>query len=101
MVENSSPELQSRNRGDVLGHTYKLPSTDAFFPKPRQFMISKNKDRNHLAGYATDKKMVPGPTQYNVGLNLLFKKNLSIYKKQRYYNIISHQCFLGLRSVTI
>jgi len=26
---------------------------------------------------------MPGPTQYNTGLSLLFKKNLSIYKRER------------------
>ena len=26
---------------------------------------------------------MPGPTQYEVGLNIMLKKNLSIYKKDR------------------
>lgn len=30
-----------------------------------------------------EKKGIPGPTQYDVGLNLLMKKNVSIYKKER------------------
>jgi hypothetical protein len=30
-----------------------------------------------------EKKDWPGPTQYNVGLSLLLKKNVSIYKRER------------------
>lgn len=46
-------------------------------------MISKSKDRDYLADFMKGKKDMPGPTQYNVGLSMVLKKNIAIYKKER------------------
>lgn len=75
--------MRERKEGEVLGPYYKMPDTRAYLTKPREFMISKSKDRDYLAEIIKERKGAPGPTQYNVGLNLLSKKNVSIYKMER------------------
>jgi hypothetical protein len=84
MIESRCPELRPRKEGEILGPSYKMPDTRAYIPKPREFMISKSKDRDFLSAVTKDTKGSPGPTTYNVGLNLLMKKNVAIYKKERY-----------------
>ena len=83
MVEARCPELRPLKEGEVLGNYYKLPDQRAYLSKPYTFKISASKDRDYLANVLKEKKLMPGPTQYNTGLNLLFKKNLSIYKRDR------------------
>ena len=46
-------------------------------------MISKSHGRDHLTDLLKQKKSIPGPTAYNTTLNLLMKKNMFIYKKDR------------------
>jgi hypothetical protein len=82
VVEARCPELRTRNEGDVLGN-YKLPDTQAYLYKPHPFMISKTKDRDLLEKFLKDKKHQPGPTSYNLPLNTLGKKNISIYKTDK------------------
>ena len=82
VVEARCPELRTLNEGDVLGN-YKLPDTQAYLYKPHPFMISKSKDRDLLEKFLKDKKHQPGPTSYNLPLNTLGKKNISIYKTDK------------------
>ena len=62
MIENKCPEIRVRNESDVLGPAYRMPDTRAYLTKPREFMISKSKDRDYLAGYMKEKKQMPSPT---------------------------------------
>jgi hypothetical protein len=82
VVEARCPELRTLNEGDVLGN-YKIPDTQAYLYKPHPFMISKSKDRDLLEMFLKNKKHQPGPTSYNLPLNTLGKKNISIYKTDK------------------
>jgi hypothetical protein len=82
MIENKCPDLRSRNSGSVLGF-YKVPDTHAYLDKPHPFTISKSKDRAYLDKMINEKKKIPGPASYNLPLNLMGKKKVSIYKVDR------------------
>ena len=75
--------MKPLEEGQVLGNYYKLPDQKALLIKSKQFMISKSKNRDCLAELMKSRKDMPGPTQYNVGLSMVMKKNIGIYKKER------------------
>jgi hypothetical protein len=46
-------------------------------------MISKNNDRDYLEKSLKNKKNSPGPTSYNIPINQMGKRNISIYKTDK------------------
>ena len=82
IVEARAPELRSRNEFDVLGN-YKIPDTQALLYKPHTFAISKNNDRDYLEKSLKSKKNSPGPGFYNIAINQMGKRSISIYKTDK------------------
>ena len=60
------------------------------FRSPHPFMISKSKDRDYLDIALKHKKNSPGPASYNIPINYMGKKTISIYKtdKKSYFDEI-------------
>ena len=61
-----------------------MPDNRAYLEKPQSFMISKTKDMDFISQEVKKKGYIPASNQYETQVNLLMKKNISIYKKQRY-----------------
>jgi hypothetical protein len=73
----------SRNN-DMFGiDGYYVPDNKAYIEKPHAFMISKTQNQDFMSKVLKLKANMPAPTDYETQVNLLMKKNLSIYKKQR------------------
>lgn len=60
-----------------------MPNNDAYLEKPRTFMITKSHKNDYLHALMKEKANVPSPDKYTHPPTLLFKKNISIYKKDR------------------
>lgn len=82
MVENKCPDLKSRNSGSILG-SFKVPDNHAYLEKPHPFTISKSKDRDFLDKMMKEKKTMPGPASYNLPIDLMGKKKVTILKVDR------------------
>ena len=82
VVEARCPDLRARKEGDVLGN-YKIPDTHAYFYKPHPYSISKSKDRDYLDKVLKDKKHMPGPASYNIPIDNMGKKTITIYKHDK------------------
>ena len=47
-------------------------------------MISKSKGKDFITTVQKERGPLPASTQYETQVNMLWKKNISIYKKKRY-----------------
>ena len=56
MVEARCPQVREWKEGEVLGPNYRMPDTRAYLEKPKEFMISKSKDRDYLSDFMKEKK---------------------------------------------
>ena len=76
--------------------SYKVADTQALLYKPHPFTISKSKDRDYLDKSLKGIKNSPGPTSYNIPINYMGKKSISIYKtdKKSYFDEIQKKAKL-------
>lgn len=73
----------SRNKSSFGIEGYKMPDNKAHLERPHTFMISKTDNMDFISQIVKQKNLIPACNQYETEVNLLMKKNLSIYKKQR------------------
>ncbi|CDW89632.1 UNKNOWN [Stylonychia lemnae] len=90
-LNKSRNSIQSASRfyqGPSNKYGYYVPDNYSYIDKPRTFMISKSKNKDFISTVVKQKQNIPGPQHYETQVNLLMKKNISIYKKKRYLEII-------------
>jgi len=73
----------NRNNDDWGVEGYQLPHFNAFLDKPPGFKIMKTRTRDVLGEMIKPIAKNPGPDKYEVGLNILPRHGLKIYKLNR------------------
>eukprot|EP00347_Sterkiella_histriomuscorum_P012830 403367062 len=74
---------QSRNQSSFGIDGYYVPDNQAHLEKPKTFLITQSKNNDFISQVQKQTRDLPAPNQYETQVNLLMKKNISIYKKKR------------------